>query len=353
MNIENPTILEKEKAEDDSSYDQTQKIIQELADRSRYSREGTTEGQEIITSPEGEKFSVGRIKDSSSPDVKKLFKFMKRFSPEECDTADIIKDAIENPTDAYAYYIVKNEKGGLIAHTQGSYLEMDPSPDRGEKGEAVLFLGYTVTDKKYERKGLALECNRGVFKFAAEKAKAKDQNLKAVIVEAVDASETLGNRLGMKRMYFEDREGNYREVPYVCPPIQWDEKTGQPVDPETGEIGTGDIHEYAAPEHLMLRMIDGRQEFTSEELMAILKPVYKDNYTLYRNPGEEFPTDDAIQSSVEAVSGFQEELKQILEQAEGGKILLLSAEDRKQKIAELTTAGKEFQEIVLKETEEE
>ena len=348
MNFEKAALEQKtEKTLARQSQEDMQKIISSLGEESRYKREVVSNSDETIISPEGEKFSVGRIKDSSSQDVDKLFKFMERFNPEECDTADIIRDAIENPTDAYAYYIVKDKEGAVIAHTQGSYLEMETSTNKNNEEEAILFMGYTVTDKEYARKGLALECNRGVFKYAAEKAETKDQVLKAVVVEAVDASEPLANRLGMKRIYFEDNDGNIQEVPYICPPIQWDERSGKPLDPETGKIGDKDIKEYSAPEHLMVRMIDGRQEIAASELLAMIDPVYTDNYTLYRNEGEKYPTNKAIEYSRKAVKGFRDELEEALKSAKDGKIILLDAKEREARISEVFAKGKKFNELII------
>lgn len=342
-----------EKSPAEQSQENMRKIIDGLAEKSRYQRQEVSPSQEKIVSPEGEKFSVERIKDPKSKDVQKLFKFLKRFDPEECDSPKIIKDAIANPTDAYAYYIIKNEKGEVIAHTQGSYLEMEPSGEKEESDQAILFMGYTITDEDYGRRGLAMESNRGVFKYAAEKAEQNEQELKAIVVEAVEASEVLANRLGMERIYFEDNEGNIHEVPYICPPLLWDEKTGRPLDPETEEIGEKDIKDYSVPEHLMIRMIDGRKEMDAEELMAILDPVYSDNYTLYRDEGDTNVTDEALEYSKNAVEKFKEELKAALTGAKDGKIFMMDAKERKTRKEELEANGKVFDELVKEEKDEE
>ena len=153
-------------------------------------------------------------------------------------------------------------------------------------------------------------------------------------------------------MYFEDKDGNFKEVPYICPPIQWDEKTGQPLDPETEEIGDKDIKDYSAPEHLMIRLVNGKDEMNVQELMPMIQSIYRDNYTLYNDLGEEYPTSEAIEYTRAAVNEFQKELEGVLSEAKDGKLLLLSAKEREDKIAELKSRGKEFHELQIENSGE-
>ncbi len=354
MSFENPSFGQKsEKSLVEQLQEQMRNITKEMAEKSQYRRERLSDLKEQIVSPEGENFLIEHVKDAESPDVKKIFKFMEKFNPEECDTIEIIQDAIENPTDAYAYHIIKDEKGKVIAHSESSYLEIPPENQGDKPKEAVLFIGCNIVDDKHQRKGLGTEICQTFFETGAKKAKNHEQSLKGIIGEAVETSEKFWNQVGMKRMYFEDGEGNIQEVPYICPPIQWDEKTGLPLDPETEEIGDKDIKEYSAPEHLMVRMIDGRQEINASELLAMIGPVYTDNYTLYRNEGEEYPTDEAIGYSRKAVRGFRDELEAVLRKAKDGKIILLDAKEREEKIKELQASGKNFNELVIEEKDGE
>ncbi|MBU2037279.1 hypothetical protein KJ866_03735 [Patescibacteria group bacterium] len=332
------------------AYQDAEKITKELETGSRYKREQAGSDKEIITSPESERFSVDRVRDAESPEVKKIYKFMKKFNPEEADTLDIIQDAVK--VDDYAYHIAQDKKGKVVAHTQSSYLKMAPH-ELGEKAtESILFIGYSITDDDFQRKGLASELFQSALKTGAEKAKAEQQALKGIVGEAVATSERFWNHVGLKRIYFEDKDGNFKEVPYICPPIQWDEKTGQPVDPETEEIGDKDIKDYSAPEHLMIRLINSKDEMSIQDLMPMIQTIYRDNYTLYKNPGEEYPTDEAIKYTQAAVNEFQKELEDILNEAKDAKLFLLSAKEREDKIAELKNQGKEFHELQIENSGE-
>jgi|GEM_PF-2880122 len=332
------------------AYQDAEKITKELEANSHYKREQVSSDKETITSPEAEKFSVDRVRDAKSSEVKKIHKFMNKFNPEEADTLDIIQDAVEK--DIYAYHIAQDEKGKVVAHTQSSYLEVAPAEPGGKAAESILFIGYSITDDDFQRKGLASELFQSTVKTGAEKAKTEQQALRGIIGEAVATSERFWNHVGLKRMYFEDKDGNFKEVPYICPPIQWDEKTGQPLDPETEEIGDKDIKDYSAPEHLMIRLINGKDEMNVAELMPMIQSIYHDNYTLYNDAGEEYPTKEAIEYTRAAVNEFQKELEAVLSEAKDGKLLLLSAKEREAKIAELKSQGKEFNELQIENSGE-
>ena len=326
------------------AYQDAEKITKELEAKSRYKREHVAGDHEKISSPELGEFSIDRVKNHEDPKVEKIFDFMQKFNPEEADTLDIIQEAVK--VDLYAYHIAENKEGEVVAHTQSSYLEVAPKESGAKSSEAILFIGYSITDDDYQRKGLASELFSSVIKTGAEKAKSQQQGLRAVIGEAVASSEKFWNHVGLKRMYFEDKAGNFQEVPYICPPIQWDGQTGKALDPETEEIGDKDIKEYSAPEHLMTRMLDGKNEISVAELMPMIDIIYEDNYTLHKYPGrEDNPTDEAIANTMAAVKEFRKELENILSEAKDGKIILLSAGERQQKAQELKQKGLEFNEL--------
>lgn len=311
-------------------------ITVELAKKSHYKRKVQPDGREIVKSPAVGTFSIARIQGPEDPGVKKIYDLMKEFSPEEMDTLEIVQEAISQ--DIYAYHILEDKQGNVIAHSQSSYLEL-PSKKR-KSDEAIIFGGFIITDADYRRKGLAAELFQSSLKFGLEKARINQQDIKGVVVEGKEESEPFWNYVGLKRLYYEHENGDFYEVPYLQPPIKWDEKTGKPLDPKTGKVGDKDPKYYSAPEHLMVRMSDGRQEISVEELMSMVEVIYADNYTLSRKKGAESPTYKAIEKVTQTVKQFRDELEYRLNDAKDRRIVLMDAKERGSKTRELKSSGK-------------
>ena len=222
----------------------------------------------------------------------------------------------------------------------------------GKPNEVAIFGGYSLTNEKYRRRGVGAELISLLMREDAEKALKKQQEIKCLVVQGKETSEPFWNHVGLKRIYYEDAEGNFNETPYIQPPIQWDEKTGQPLDPETEEVGDKDIKEYTIPEHLMIRMMDNKNEINPEDLRPILDIIYFDNYTLYRNEGDDLPTDEAIQHTRDAVNKFMDEFFETLKNAQDSKLYLMDAKEREEKRAELEAKGKKLSELVAEPFED-
>lgn len=324
--------------------------LAELESKSKYQREKVSETSEKIHSPERGDYSLEKVKNPESKEAKDIFNLTKKFAPEEADTLDIIQDAIANSTEAYSYHVAKDKKK-TIAFAQSSYLEFRPEVG-GSPNEVAVFGGFSLTNEKYRRKRIGSELISKLMRENVEKAKQRNQEIKCLTVEGKESSEPFWNNVGLKRVYYKDTEGNFNEAPYIQPPIQWDEKTGRALDPETGEVGDKDVKEYSIPEHLMIRMMDNRNEINAEELKPIIDIIYFDNYTLYRNEGEKLPTDEAIQYTRDAVNKFMDEFFETLKDAEGGKIYLMDAKEREAKKTELAAKGKKFNELVAEAFED-
>ena len=129
-------------------------------------------------------------------------------------------------------------------------------------------------------------------------------------------------------MYFEDRDGNLREVPYIQAPLEWDKKTGRPMS-------------RAVPEHLMLRLTNGKYGLNIDELLPMVWALYKDNNI----PSNEFfRSEDDAKKCYKAVVGYFEKLKKALGESKDGRLFLMSAEEREQKDRELQARGKNLYE---------
>ena len=335
-----------ETSAEEQSWRDLEKIIDELAARSPYKRATASPTTEIISARDEKdaKFSelgdlkIEQVKDPASPKVEGIVNFMNKFEPEEADPPEIIRDAIADPTGIYAYHIIENKAGEVIAHNQSSYLELEPPGEDEEASQAIIFNGFVITADDAQRKGLASELYQTMMRCHLEKAKAEGQEVKAIVAEGDADSEAFLNSVGLRRIYFEDNDGHWRELPYLQPPIEWNKRTGMPKGWKEGD----DLKEFCIPENLMIRRVDGQQEMTMDELRPMLETIYLDNYVPYRNEGERYPTDKAIAKAQEIVDGFQQELEDAVSQAKDGKLYLFDAQEREQKMAEAKAGGREF-----------
>jgi len=353
--FEQPFSGQEQKDAKAESWQQLERITSEMAAKSYYNR--TTESKTIDKiapkDPENKRFAeigelkIEHIKDPESRKVEALVDFMNKFEPEEADTPEIIRDAIANETEAYAYHIIEDKDGKVAAHIQSSLLELAPANENDKPSQTIIFNGFVITADDFQRKGLATELYQTMMRCNLEKAKAKEQEVKAVVVEGKENSEPFWNHVGLRRIYFEDAEGNFHEVPYIQPPIDWNKKTGTPSGWKKGD----DFKKFSMPEHLMIRRVDDKQEITMDELRPMLEIIYSDNYTLYRNKGERYPTDKAIAKTQEIIEGFQQELEDAVSRSKDGKLYLFNAKEREQKMAEVKAAGKNLEHFVFaKET---
>lgn len=307
----------------EASWKKMQEWIAELQSTSKFSREKMPEGREKIRSPEGGEFFIRRVTDPKDPTVRKIHKFLvKAFTAEEADTFDTIQGAVNS--DYQAYHVIEDADGKMVALSNTAYLELEGK--KGEPKNAIIFDAYLVTDSKHRGKGLGRELYQNTYRHALEKAKAAGSGLGGIVGEAVSAVEPFMNRLGSRRVYFEDGQGNLREAPYIQAPVDWDPKTGK-------------NSQEATPEHLMLRLTDGKQALSSAELLAMVKAIYDENYVF---PEEFFKSEKASANCEKIVMGYLERLRKALSEARGGKLILLSEDERGQKKKELAAKGKKL-----------
>jgi leucyl aminopeptidase (aminopeptidase T) len=319
----------------EKSWLQAEKIIEKIAEGSRYHRQ-IEGGKEILVSPEGEKFSIERETDPESNAAQDIFDIMQEFDAEERESPESIREYLPNPK--YFYHNLRNDEGELISHSQNTIL--DTETERGQK-EGLIFYASIVTREKFRRRGLAKELHSMILKTTLEEVKKRQEGLLGAIGEARAGSEGFWNHVRLRRLYFEDSEGNLHEVPYICPPLEWDEKTGEPAE------GAGSL-----PEHLMLMKIDGSQEITNRELISMVEAIYESDYTLHTEEEGVGPTEEAIRNCQRQVKEFRDQIEESLKTAKDGKIYLLSAQERQNKIEGLKKVGKKLFEIKTEDQEE-
>lgn len=322
---EKPEEME-EDDELEENYKMVEKLIKKISTESaRKNIKNSPDNKELTYLKENEKFIIERITSTESPDIEGMIEMTKGFDPREVEPMDSILEGIT--LDEHRYLIAKNEKGEVASYVQGSYLDIMPeSGEIEESEEAVLFFGYCLTKDKFRRKRLLSELVKNILISFLEKARAQGQELKGIIVEAYDKAQPLFNSLGLRRVYFKNEEGKIEEVPYSFPPMDWDRQAGKPIDPVTGKIGEGDPKSYGAPEHLMVKLFDGRKKFDTEELLAMVSSIYEENHILYEREGEVIPQ-EAKELNRSIVDSFKNDLEEALKRAKNGELLLLSKEE--------------------------
>ncbi|MDP3800297.1 MAG: hypothetical protein Q8Q90_02625 [bacterium] len=322
----------------ETSHRNMETMIGELAAMSRFEKVKNEVGEEVLKSREsGEEFSTKRLTSGSDPLARDVWNMMRDEFKDEADTLSWVRESIRQKLNNYDVVIAPD--GQLASFSNTRYLELDKGEPKqaGKDTESILFVSYILTADNARGKGLATELYKDFYKDTLEKAKESGHAIKAIFGESVESVEPFLNKMGRKRLYFEDAEGNVREVPYKAPPCDYDDDTGEPlVD--------------GAKEHIMIRLIDNAQEMDSGELMRMVKALYYQEYTA--SP-EDYNNKNAWQRSKEVIDGYLAELESALFQAKDGRVFLMSATERKQKVKELNKEGKEIYEIEKTEEDKE
>ncbi len=309
-------------------------MISELEAVSRFEHV-KEEDKEIIRSPESGEFLVRRVDNPNDPMVEKIHQMMvDEFGVEEADPLYWLKESIKQGINNYD--IVTTPDGELVSFSNTRYLEIEPT--QGEQArESFLYIAYILTDDRFRGKGIATEIYKKFYSGTLKQAKQEGHVVKGVLGEAVETVEPFLNKMGRKRVYFEDQAGNIQEVPYKFPPMDYDSKTGEPLD----EGGF---------EHLMLRLVGDKQEFDSAELLKMVKALYEEEYGASE---EDYKNKAAYEKAMGKIMDVYTELEAVLSQAKDGKVFLMSVEERKKKVKELNREGRELKELELGEEDME
>jgi len=321
--------------------------IRELERSSRYEREKKTEIEESIRSPEGEEYTVRSVEDSNDPVVEKIHAFLTdAFGEDEVEPLSWVRHSIEHRLSFYDLVETKTGEVASLGSTQ--YLELE-NGDSPSPPESMLYVAFILSKPEFRGKGLATELYRAFYRRALQEAERRGQTLRAVvgeaetgqdrvravIGEAVSSVEPFLNRMGRKRIYFEDERGNVREIPYTCPPVDIN-KDGEALSPPCHE-------------HLMVRLTNNAQELPTKDLIRMVRAIYKEYIASPAN----YNSAEAFARSENLVMGFLDELEDALRPAKDGKVFLLNAEERRTRQAELTAKGKEFFDLVIPEPEQD
>lgn len=309
-----------------------EKMIEELKVISPYKRETGPDGKETLISPEGEKFFVERLTNPEDPTVLAVQSLIeKTFSENEVDSLETTKEAIRS--NSANYFVIKNESDELVTLSCTSF-ENVVNPDSDtfdllEPKQGIVSVGFIITEPKFKNKNLAKELYQSFYKRTISEARQNQSIIKGVVGESVEKVEKLLNKMNRKRMYFNDQDGNVQEIKYICPPLIYDDEKSIPISD-------------TSPEHLMFKAIDNQQEITTKDLLSIVKTIYKTFYIF-----DSLQNEKSQEVNVKTVLEIYHQLEKELQQAQDGKIFLMSATERDAKRIELESKGKKLIDFVL------
>lgn len=283
-------------------------------------------GIETIRSPEGEAFAIRKLTKPYEKAAKRTHEFMvEQFGKEESETLNWFRHTIKEGINDY--HTVEQD-GQVVAFSNTRVLELEPQ--EGRQQETILTVWHISTEEELRNKGLASELYQSFYCDAAEKARERNQTMVGVVGEAVDKVESFLNRMGRKRAYYEDADGNVREIPYQCPPVDMDSKTGEPL-------------EAPVPEHIMLRMIDDRQEIPAEDLLRMVEAIY---FREYLGTADDYASPEVYARARQSNADLLEGMRTALAAAKDGKVFFMSRQERETRREALRAQGKEVHDTI-------
>jgi hypothetical protein len=226
-------------------------------DKCRLDRSNAKTANCIIETEDGRKFTVSTIE--SRYDVRRLKEVRelieKTFGKKELESKELLLAGIDGmsqwatPDAKYRIVTVYNEDNELVSLTTGAQLDL--LDEQGKPtGDMVHYVMYAATDLEKRREGTALPAYTSALIDATKNAQEKGKTLKFAIGDCTNSSEKFWNKVGWKRIYQKNSEGNdigetYTELKFIQPAFNF--------DPNTGEIAKG-AGEVAL--HLMVDAFD-------------------------------------------------------------------------------------------------
>lgn len=309
----------------EESAQRMERMAEELQASSPFQR-SRERGAETIHSPEGEAFTIQKLTKPYEKAAKRTHEFMvEQFGREESETLNWFRHTIKEGINDYH---TMEQDGRVVAFSNTRCLELEPQG--GKPQEAILTVWHISTEEEMRNKGLASELYQSFYRDAAAKARERNQAIVGVVGEAVDAVESFLNRMGRKRAYYEDTEGNVREIPYQCPPVDMDSKTGEPL-------------EAPVPEHVMIRMMDDQQEMPTEDLLRMVEAIY---FREYLGAADDYASPEAYSRARQSNADLLGGMRGALAVAKGGKVFFMSRQEREARREALRAQGKDVYDTV-------
>lgn len=206
-------------------------------------------------------FMTQRIESPKDSRVQEVQTLLERtFTEDEMDDISILRKAMKDEDEPYMVFATQNEKGEVVgAQTAASLHLRDEDGEALENGERVLYGAYAVIPEEHRRQGHGGVLKRYAALEAVLDAEQKEGKMTGYVNEATASSEAFHNSFevngGMRRLYFQNKQGAWVEAPYQQIPLKWDEETGEPTS-------------KGAWEHLMYVPLDRNTDTISGEKLA-------------------------------------------------------------------------------------
>lgn len=309
----------------EESYQSMEGLIKELDTRSRFS--SSTDANGITRLEKGkESFSIETVGNKGEKGNKriarKIYTFlMDVFDEEEVDDKESIELQIQQAICSYS--IVKNAKGEIVSVMSAQMADMVQS--KGSHDQALI-VWYVVTSDDQKGKGLALELYRNVYRHALDTARLQNKRISSIVGEAVKEVEGYLGKMGRKRPYFTDKDGNLCEIPFPQAPI-----------------GAETVDKEPPQEHLMVRFLDDRSHCSISEILALVKTVFAQ----YLDPRYDdlYDSESEIEQVKKATQKLYRGIKTRVSDSKNDDVILLNAKEREEMREMLEQKGKRIIEI--------
>jgi len=297
-------------------------LLKELRESSKFATE-KLEKETVLTSKNGEKYYLTEVCDRGSEGNKKLAKELRSFlgnffDPEENDPEIDYEIAIERGLSDF--FLVRNEKGEIVSVLNSQLAEL--SRGAGGQKEETLVVWYVVTDPGSRGRGLATELYLAAYSSAFGKVAERNSRLLAITGETESGVEGYLNKMGRRRSYYEDKDGNFVEIPYKSPP--------------------SDADSDAQSEHFMAMFLDDRKQCATDDFLRLVRGIYGQ----YTRP-EYFERDTIgfTKKYMKLVDGVYADLVATLKNSKDGVVYFFNREEREKKKQELEKKNRKVIEL--------
>ncbi|HLD80197.1 MAG TPA: GNAT family N-acetyltransferase [Candidatus Nanoarchaeia archaeon] len=300
----------------DANYE-LERLIARLEKASFYLRSLEGEEEEILQSEQAS-FTIKRITDPEDPALLQMHELFFREFADEMDYFPYVKGWVKE--EDISYHAVLDREQRVIAAANSSYLILDPA-----NAESILAIWFMAVDKLYRSKRLANELYQDIYRFALNRSLEGKTKLKAIVGEAshkeLATIEQVLNReeIGRKRVFYENKDRKFCEVPYVSLPLKYNLITGLP-------------EEEVQPNHLMIRLLDGRQSMQVSEVVEMMRIIYAHSYAPMEG---DFLRLEGFEQAKSIFDSYLKTIEARLAEAKDGEVFLLSAEERKQRLGKV------------------
>ena len=279
------------------------------------------------------RFRLRRLTASQDKYIDNAHSFMlSQFGAEEAETKEWLYHAIADSINTV--FVALNSDDKIVGLSNSQYLSL--SGDTAKvRNRSILAVWHLSVDKSVRGLGLAKHLQFSMLRDAYLVAKRSCHHFVGVCGEVVETAEAIMNRLYCKRMYYPDQRGNLHEVPYVCPPVDYDAETGKLTGP-------------AVPEHLMLGIIANNGNITSKILLNIVWAMYLE----YLGTRADYKSKGAYDRARKFLKSMLRGIDEQLSSSGGDELILLSRDERSllrrklrrlgRRIFDMENAGKGF-----------